>query len=246
VIGALFDLNFQREVHRLLWITPLINAGEFDAGWSCRDHAVLLAAFLAVNTVRSEIVHGRCMFVQGPVDGAPSVGLGQELQQRSGHSWLDVPSAGMVDLSPNLSLDVPGGWRSVEFAAILFDRWWPLERGRVVKCVTAQIYEAEVAQATHQDGEATAIYLEQRRERFDPPNLVKAIQTIDSPLSDRIYERHGPLAYGAALVHLLEFVAGKARSIASVSQTKAWLLVMEKYPKPLETLLSIMGPSAPR
>jgi hypothetical protein len=228
-IKILFEPAFRAELHRLLWIQPFVNAGEFDAGWSCRDHAITLLAFLATNGIPSELVHGRCMFVQGPLEQAPPVGLGQGLHQPSIHTWLDVAGCGLVDLSPNLAIKLPARWRPIAFDGILFDRWLPSGCGQLIKCADPGTYEAETARASHDHGRSTAVYFEERRESIVTKRLIEALKTINSPLSVRVYERHGSDAYLAVVLHLIDFLSGKARGIAGVSHNKAWRLVVERH-----------------
>lgn len=236
---VLRDPLFQRELHRLLWIQPHPNNGEVDAGWSCRDHAVVTGLFLVLQGEYPDIMHGRSMFVQGPDGKFPPIGFGQPLEQHSGHTWLDIPGKGVIDLSPNLatqSEEVLRYWRGINFGGIVMDGWLPSGGGKLVKCDSPGDYINEINKATHVEGGVIAVYFEQRRESAPLDALIKAAQEIDSPLSDGVYKDYGRLAYIAAVAHLKDFVAGRSRAIAGVSQHQAWQFVLSRYPDPLAAI----------
>ena len=91
-----------QEIHALLWIEPLVNRGIYDPGWNCRDHALMVAGILAAHLVPVQIVHGQAMFVAGPSGDRPPIGRGQDVNDTTTHTWVEVPSIGIVDISPNL------------------------------------------------------------------------------------------------------------------------------------------------
>ena len=179
------------------------------------------------------------MFVQGPgTGGERPVGSGQQLTGGAGHSWLDIVGD-LADLSPNLDPSLVPGWR-LPFSAIIGAQWLPGGSGQVVLCQTATEYSTEIAKATHLVNQGTAIYLEQDREDISIDNLLIPLETIGSPLADRLWPEFGEKAYVAALLHLLEFSSGNGSSIAGVSHRKAWLIVVERHSDPLTELRKLL------
>jgi hypothetical protein len=232
-LAALAETLLIRDLHRLLWIPGLVNRGEPDGGWSCRDHAAILGALLALHQVPADLAHGRCMFVQGATSGRSPSGIGQELGQASGHTWLEIAGAGIVDLSPNLAPDPPQrGWYNLDFAGIVFDRWRPAGAGQVIRCSTAAEYSRQIALASHLEDGVVALYLEERRSAFDPLLLVTRTM-IDSPQCDRVFDKYGPSAYVSVVLHLRDLLLGEAPPVGGVSQSKAWSTVLSRYPDPL-------------
>ncbi len=54
------------DLHALAWIETFFNKrdGNWDPGWSCRDHSVVLAALLTAKRIEARVVHGLTMFVK--------------------------------------------------------------------------------------------------------------------------------------------------------------------------------------
>jgi hypothetical protein len=210
---TLSDHRFQRELHRLLWTPASSCEGEFDAGWNCRDHGIIVGLVVATQNIHCDMVHGRNMFIQGSRDDLPSVGMGQELEKKFGHTWLDLPSRGIIDLSPNLAPEFPTKWRSLNFGGILCDEWLPANEGKLIKCTSALAYKSAMAEASHAVGGVIAVYFEQRREKVTFERWIEAAQKIESPLSDIVYQEHGLLAYLSAAAHLINFAGGRSQPL---------------------------------
>lgn len=118
------------DLHALAWIETFFNKrdGNWDPGWSCRDHSVVLAALLTAKRIEARVVHGLTMFVQGPTtDGAPAVGNGNDPAAGGGHSWVQVPGFGTVDVSPRLSERLDD-WRPLPVEGGLIGGDWSIPR----------------------------------------------------------------------------------------------------------------------
>src|SRR5262249_32563263 len=118
------DKAFLSEIHKLLWIEPRINRGVFDSGWSCREHAFVCACLLLSSGFRPTVVIGKALFIQGPDNGRPPVGLGTQRADTTSHAWLSLPEWGMLDISPNLDIYKPP-WRRIQFSGIFGGNWEP-------------------------------------------------------------------------------------------------------------------------
>ncbi len=198
-IASLIAPKFLAELRALLWTKPIVNHGWFDGGWSCRDHAVVLAALLALDGHEPTIRHGKCTFVQGATADQPPVGFGQEPTHPIGHSWLAIGAVNL-DLSPQLNTPRQG-WRPLKSIGVIGNRWLT-EAGasQVALTGTTTDYEHQIAIASHLTNELRAIYLLEREEPFDRRMLT--LGYVNSPLTDRIRRFAGELAYSNLVSHL--------------------------------------------
>ena len=58
---------FKKEINHLLYSNQFTASdGEFDAGWNCRDHSLVMALMLKSGDDYPKVASGKCMFVQGP------------------------------------------------------------------------------------------------------------------------------------------------------------------------------------
>src|SRR5690242_5536536 len=105
VLARLTSDDFLDELHHLLWIKPFINRGTWDAGWNCRDHALVVGTILLLGHIECRIVHGTAAFTQGPVAHQDPL-----LMWVEHHAWIDI-DGGPLDLSPRLTRSNDPGWR---------------------------------------------------------------------------------------------------------------------------------------
>jgi len=219
---------FLSEIHRLLWIEPVVDQhGVFDPGWSCRDHTLVLGNLAVLFRLALSSVDGLCIYMRGGTNQSPPVALGANTNATSNHRWLETVEGGIIDLSPNLGLS-EGIWRSVpknRFSGIVLGDWLPAGRGRVVKCLTRQAYDAAIAEASNLPNEISGIYLPLSREPVSTDQLADAFQSVDSPLSNKLRRDYGPGIYAKAVIHLRDFLRGEVRGLAGVSRSKAWQIV---------------------
>ena len=211
------------DLHALAWIEPFFNKqdGNWDSGWSCRDHSVVLAALLTAEGIEAQVVHGLTMFVQGPTkDREPPVGNGNDPAASGSHSWVHVPGFGTVDVSPRLSERVDQ-WRPLPVECGLIGADWSVPRTttHVALVGNANDYEQAVAVATHATDTATAIYWPKESAEFTPAML--EADYIDSPLSYKLRDAAGADCYAKLAAHLYALSGGARRALAGVSQRKA-------------------------
>lgn len=225
-LERLLEPRFRHEIHSFLWAKPIVNRGELDTGWSCRDHAAVLGAVVALGGHRVTVRHGRCMYVQGESGGHPPVGVGQEVHGRSGHTWLLVDGVGDFDLSPRLNQRVER-WRPMNSIGVIGDQWRIVgdlpTRLTVVKSPVT--YDNLIARATYLSDIANAIYYVHHEEPYSL-NMIKDPKTcIDSPRFHYIARRCGPAFYVKLVAHLTELLTGSGRPLAGTSSNKALSIV---------------------
>src|SRR5262245_32783310 len=182
------DKGLLNEIHKLLWIEPLLNRGVFDSGWSCREHAFVCGCLLIASGYPATVVVGKAMFIQGPENGEPPVGLGTSPTDATSHAWLGLRE-GAFDISPNLDIYKPP-WRRIRFSGIFADKWEPDGIGSFQSCSSAHEYENQIALATHAEGERRAIYWPQRNVELSEGALRNPLDFTNSPLTDWLRRHH--------------------------------------------------------
>ena len=226
---ALEDAGVLDELHAFLWTDPFFNQGTMDAGWSCRDHAVVVGQFLVDAGAHVTVRHGKCMFVQGPTqDGAPPVGLGQDVDPRAGgHTWLSIEGLGDVDLSPRLNIR-ESRWRPVESTGVVGSSWLAEAPSRFTVTGSLQEYDEEIARATHVLDERHAIYFSRREEPFANEIARSGLSWADSRVSLRLLDRGQPDdLYVRFARHLRGILSDERSPLRHLSRNKAWTILAE-------------------
>ena len=212
--------TFLDEIHSFLWSGSITNYGVLDEGWSCRDHAVVLATLAAVNGVGSHLCTGFNMFVLGPSTGSDPVGAGQDwVPAGPGHSWLELQNSWVLDLSP--TFESLRRLRAPFTSSGVTAQEWRTSLGNfdVVCAETPDAYSQAIAIATHQTDVGVAIYGVERRETFHADML--EVDFIDSPLT-RTIRGYGDLIYVKLAVHLSRVLSGESSTRGETTQRKRW------------------------
>jgi hypothetical protein len=217
------------ELNALAWLEPFNNSadhGKWDPGWSCRDHAVVLAALLTAQGVDAQVVHGANIFIQGATeDGQDPTGLGNILSQGGGHTWTHALEYGAVDVSPRLDARVQS-WRPLPVSGLTGADWSiPGIATRLAVVNSASEYQKAVDTAIEAVETATAIYWPKQTEQFRIDMFDAGY--IDSPLAHRLTGAAGSDCYIKLGAHLYGMSQGVRRSLARVSQPKAWRYLNE-------------------
>lgn len=228
VVEQLLRSRAINELHALLWAKPKVNQGEYDLGWSCREHAASIAALLTLRGVSVRLRHGRCAFVQGGTGNAPPVAITQQPALRPGHTWAWADGFGDMDVSPRLRI-VIGRWRPLDAPFGVVGGIWPVASLPTDAFVlTSKMeYEYRFNEATHLRDAGRAVYLVQREEPFEPGILVDGATRLNSPLTARVIAAAGPAAYMKLIVHVRGLLAGQRKSLSTVSFGRAWQVIGE-------------------
>lgn len=211
---------FQRELHHLLWMKPVTVRGQYDPGWSCRDHVFLIGGMALLRGLSVIAVRGRAGFICGVREG--SVPSGYDIQP---HWWLSVEGIGDCDLSPRLDLRSDSmAWPSAGPTGLIGGEFLP---GHAVHCASLDSdreLEQALAQAATRDGSLFACYHPAHWEVFNEATLNSAFKWSDSPLSVHLLKaniRKGDL-YAKAVLFLDEFARDETGSLVGLSQLQAW------------------------
>ena len=222
---------FKKEINHLLYSKSFTGSdGELDAGWNCRDHALVMALMLKSGDTYPKIAIGKCMFVQGPYSGNAAFGIGQETHYGSGHNWLVHTKFGLIDVSPSLE----AGHRRfrASFNGIFNRVWLPpgKERTKVVLCEEPQGYEQEINKASKAYGHSTAVYLHLDDLEVSDKLIKSPFKFLNSRFSTEIKKRFGAGFYPAVAHHLHHFMLGERDSLLSLGNLKAWGTVVDDFP----------------
>jgi len=221
---------FKNEINHLLHTRIHIESSDkIDTGWNSRDHALVMALLLKRKGVSPTIANGKCMYVQGPYLKYSSIGVGQEHDHDSGHSWVVDPTFGLIDVSPVLEI------KKHRFRAAfdgIFGRVW-LPRGKdrvkVVVCDDPGAYEREIDKATHLTGQTTAVYMQLEDIELTEDLIESPFKFLHSDLSDEIKKRFGAGFYLAVTSHLQSFMLGHTDSLTGMGELEAWSAVFDKF-----------------
>ena len=221
---------FKREINHLLYSKSHAgNDGEFDAGWNCRDHALVIALMLKSGDAYPKIANGKVMFVQGPYSGNAAFGIGQEIHYERGHNWVVHPKFGLIDVSPSLE----AGHRRIRapFNGIFNRVWLPpgKEKAKVVMCDEPQDYEQEISKASKAYGHSTAVYLHLDDQEVTGKLLKSPFKFLNSRFSAEIKKRFGSTFYPAVANHLYHYMLGDKNSLLSLGNVKAWGTALDEF-----------------
>ena len=221
---------FKKEINHLLYSNSHTSSdGEFDAGWNCRDHSLVLALMLKSGDNYPKIANGKCMFVQGPFSGNAAFRIGQEDYYKSGHNWLIHSKFGLIDVSPTL---LSGKHRfRAPFNGVFNRVWLPpgKERVSVVLCHDPHDYEEEIEKASHAMAHSTAVYFHSDEQEVTGKLIESPFKFLNSRFSTEIKQRFGSDFYPAVAKHLHDFVLGKNNSLVSEGRLKAWGTVVDGF-----------------
>ena len=221
---------FKKEINHLLYSNTYTDSdGEFDPGWNCRDHSLVMALLLKSGDSYPKIASGKCMFVQGPVAGNAAFGIGQEEYYKSGHNWLVHSKFGHIDVSPSLHTKEH---RFREPFNGIFNRVWlppGKERVSVVLCNDPDDYVEKIEKARRAMAHSTAVYLHLDDLEVTEKLIKSPFKFLNSRFSTEIKSRFGAAFYPAVAHHLHDFMLGNKDSLMSLGRLKAWGNVVDEY-----------------
>ena len=209
------------EIHHLLWIEPFDSRGIWDPGWSCRDHALVVATLLEMWGKRSQLLTGSACFVNGSNGDLPPVGL-----QQKPHTWVKCEGFGHIDLSIRISRTGVKAWRPLEDRVIVNSAFVPQGGAFTTFSTSPKASEIAIAKASHQVKILNAIYTYTLRDRiYWKRNLImQSSAYINSPITTRLRRLFGvqDQFHASVALHLFKLVNGEVESLRNVSQEEAW------------------------
>ena len=176
----LTDRRVLAELHHLFWRAPFTNSGTRDEGWMCREHSFFTASLAALLGYRSVMVWGRLALTGNTLAG--DIGM----LRVNTHSWSGVEGIGFFDLSLNLENAGPrwACWPSSCLAGSTFYPH-PMVRFRLYTESEHLMWEQNATEALKTSG-FSALYLGERYEDLSTWVVERAVDVINSPLTDEL------------------------------------------------------------
>ena len=236
--------RFLRELHHLLWLdADTLAAGTVDAGWNCRDHA-LMAALLLKSFGRSPLlVHGEALFVRGACGGSACVTVTQRP-----HTWILLDGVGAIDLSIKPDFVSCGERFRLGLDGVFANDWLPRGKGRAYFLDDPAAFARAMDELPQRRNHATAVYLAREAEHLHEGHVRHSAGWIRSPLTHWLDANHGdpvPL-YAALLLHLRDFLLRDAPSFAGRPAHDAWRALARSTADTVERAIACIGADEPQ
>ena len=232
--------RFLHEVHHLLWTPPQLIGHTMDAGWNCRDHALVTGILLESFGHKCMLVHGEALYVRGPTAGSESISYTQRP-----HNWLLVEGVGAVDISIKSEMDCGGTPIHFPLGSVFANQWHPRGKGRAHLINDAAAFAQAEAQLPMQRNHATAVYLAHEAEHVHQGHVTHSAGWIRSALTQLLDDRHGdPVAlYAALILHLRAFLTGDASGLSALSFDDAWARLASQQAGAVDRAVQLLRPA---
>lgn len=218
--------DFVDELHHLLWIESDSSFSSPDCGWSCRDHAFIVAGVLQMLGFRAAICSGRAAFVQGCGAGSEPVVLGV-----AKHAWVGVDDNGYVDLSIRLDPDIT---RLSEFPrwrkALLFGSKFQDEDAAFRLFLEEEGFFKELSLAQERTQRCVGLYLQQQCPAITHTALAECLKYSNPRLRERLQASFGTREdfHAKAILHFHERVVAKAPALTQMGWIEAWSKILDR------------------
>jgi hypothetical protein len=226
VFKRLESIEFRREINTALWVPAFDNAGQPDAGWSCRDHAGVVAMLLRCEGMQTFVVNGRAAFF----------GSERSTLVLTSHSWAFALELGVWDLSVKAEY-AQNGMR-VALSPVAGGRVSRHRGGRVHFTNDTAEFDALLGSDANAMG-LRAVYLDESLDKITTTYVESPAVWINSPLTDRLIARYGRANYAGLVLHLRGIVDGTQMPLASRGQEGMWEALEKSYPSPEAKLLKL-------
>jgi hypothetical protein len=221
---ALTQSRVVNELHFLLWRPRFQNGDHWDAGWMCREHALMTAGLGALLGFRAYLAWGKLALV-GDEEG---VSAKRMMSVSDPHSWTMFEGIGVYDLSLNLTqaaeikwkpwpttvLAGPSSTTAICFQLFTYDKSDDWERTKVSALQTDGFH---------------MLYFGSSIELLSKRYLKGALEFINSPLSDDLRQVDDLEIYSKAVRHLWGILNRRRNcfSVKGISQANAWKEISE-------------------
>lgn len=204
--------NVRDELSHLLSGPPTTGPGGNDAGWFCREHALIVAAISRMLGENPELCLGMLAL------RVPDVFLLDMRETDEDHSWCRVEGIAPIDASANTAHfgeDVP----SLGFVCPDI----PGSLGVYSLAYLVQASREDMAKETQRAG-PTIVYSEVRVHRDDVRRLLDrpfSFLLPPPPGTPNFLQAHGPHVLFRVAAHLYRFGRGEAQSVRDLPQDDA-------------------------
>lgn len=204
-------------------IEPFDNREFYDHGWSCREHAWLVALLAEALGYSAVVMHGAATFL-------PRVPPGQarSIISQTQHSWVGVEEFGLIDLSPK-----PRGQQSTGGQTATWGDPFPLgsifrnQVGRsransVILVIDDVQFRNEVERLVPRKDTPHAVFRGRDYDTILEDIVLHAVDWINSPLTGRLMLHFDRSIYAKAFLHLHSYLDHRVSSLRHTDQLGAW------------------------
>jgi len=226
-LRQLVSPGFLRELHHFLWTAPRLTGNCVDAGWDCRDHALVLSFLLQDFGIECAVAHGEAVFGRGPTAGKASSSYSQ-----NPHSWLIVKDLGAIDLSIKPAFTSAGECYEVPLDGVFLNRSLGNKKCVVGFFADNNNFRLAADSLCVERNAAGAAYWQCALESLDPSLRSGGAGWMRSALAVELDVRYGnpsPL-YAELVSHLSALLRNKTQSLAASSFEAAWATLAARIP----------------
>ena len=233
--------RFLREMHHFLWLdADVVDNGVVDAGWNCRDHALMVALLLQSFGRTSMFVHGEAVFARGRSGKIPGMTVSQVP-----HTWVLLDGVGAIDVSIKSSFDSAGEHFRLGLDAVFANAWIPRGKGAVHFVKERASFARAMEELPRRENHATAVYMPQEVEHVHDGHVFYSAGWAGSPLTKRLDNEFGDpcAAYAALLLHLRALLLREAPSLAGIAAPLAWRSIAASRTDAIARAIACFHPS---
>jgi hypothetical protein len=212
--------RFLREIHHFLWLeVDAVADGVVDAGWNCRDHALIVGLLLQSLGHTPLFVHGEALFSRGRSGKIPGM-----IVTQIPHTWILLDGVGAIDLSIKPTFDSSGEQFRLGLDCVFANAWMPRGKGAVHVVNEAAAFVRAMEELPRRENHTTAVYLAREAEHVHDGHVHYSAGWAGSPLTQRLDREYGDPCdlYAALFLHLRAFLFREAASLAGTPAPVAW------------------------
>lgn len=238
-LRELVSLRFLREIHHFLWTDPQIIGNTVDAGWNCRDHALVAGLLCESFGFKALLIHGEALFVRGATTKSASISYSQRP-----HQWVLVEGIGAVDLSIKPEFNNAGDNFRLPIKSVFANDSHPRGRARIFFLEDAALFARADSELLQHGSHSTAVYFTREAEHPHDGHITHSAGWIRSALTVWLDAEYGDPCdlYAALLLHLHAFLLGNVSSLANFSFCESWKRIAQSRENSIARAKSLLQP----
>ena len=233
--------RFLSEIHHFLWTDTRMVGNAIDAGWNCRDHALLAGLLCESFGFRAMLVHGEALFARGATNKSASTHYSQRP-----HQWVLIEGIGAMDLSIKPEFDNAGDIFRVPVQSVFANHAYPRNRARVHFLQDAALFARAESELPQLRGHTNVVYLTREVEYLHEGHITYSAGWIRSALTGWLDAEYGNPCelYAALLLHLRAFLLGDASSLAYLPFSESWQRIARSRENAIARAKQLLQPAS--